>query len=242
MKAPALALAIGTGLVAVTASAHTIIKDPPPIGSQNDLLTNPCGCSFGTNGTCPATYPVTTLTAGTQVEITWTELINHAGKFRVAISTMPPDQVTAADLDAHVLATPLDMNSTPMADIKQTILVPDTPCDKCTLQVRQDATNAADPFYYSCAAIKIIPNPGAGATTATGAGGASGTGGAGGATAGSGGGSSAAGSSNGPHYKPEPLPSGCTLTGAATPFGGLSLLVPAVGAAAALAARRRRPR
>jgi MYXO-CTERM domain-containing protein len=237
MKAPAIAIALGVGLVAVTASAHTIVKDPPPIGSQNDLLTNPCGCSFGMGGTCPTNYPVTTLTAGTQVEITWTELINHNGKFRIAISTMAPEMVTAADLDAHVLASVVDQNNTAMGDVKQTILVPDTPCDKCTLQVRQDATNAADPFYYSCAAIKIVPNTGTGSTTAAT------TGGAGGSTAGAGGGAASGGGStagsNGPRYQPEPgSPSkGCTFTA-----GGASeawWVLPALGIAA-VAARRRR--
>ncbi len=77
-----------------------------------------------------------------------------------------------------------------------TITVPDTPCASCTLQLRQLMTGAAQPYYWSCAAIKIVPAGGPVQTTSgDGAGGAGGAGGGGSAgeggstatTAGSGG-------------------------------------------------------
>ncbi len=239
MKASVSAIALAAGFVTIAASAHTIVKDPAPIGNNAQLLTSPCGCSFvqGASDACPTTYPVTTLVAGSQLPVTFTELQNHAGKFRIAISTLAPDAVTEADFDSHVLYMGVDNNTTANKDLTQTILVPDTPCDKCTLQVRQAASDGANPFYWSCAAIKIVPSAGTtGASTAAAAG-TSSTSAGGGATAGSGGASS--GGNGQPRWQPEPLPSGCSLSSGASEESSFGWLLPAA-AALLIGARRKR--
>jgi hypothetical protein len=243
MKPSAIAVLLAAGLIVVTASGHTIVKTPPPIGAQADLLVEPCGCDFvNMPNMCPATYPVTPLKAGSQYQVTWTELINHAGKFRVAISSKSPETVTEADFDANVLYDGVDNNTTVPKDISTTILVPDAPCTKCTLQVRQDASDGPNPFYYSCAAITIVPGTGGAgggaATVASGATTDAATSGTGSPVASSDGGRS-------PNYMPEPNASGCSVS---SPFAvaddgtsnaGLAWLIPAF-AAFVVAARRKR--
>lgn len=197
MKALALASFAATSILtlAIPAAAHSILVNPPPVGQDDGAKSGPCGCYFGgapqdpaddpSPAPCPGDYQVTTLTAGAPLKIQWKETINHDGKFRLAFSSKTPDAATKADMDGGVLVEIDDTNATAGATLSQTVTVPSEPCDLCTIQLRQLMVGAANPYYYSCAAVKIVaPDPGnggggaGGGTTSTGAG-ASSSGGSG---------------------------------------------------------------
>ena len=243
MKPIAPALGLSFCLVAAVASAHTIIKDPAPIGSMNDIKTGPCGCVFvaGDDAECPATFPVRQLNAGDQLDVTWTEFINHPGKFRIALTTVAPEDATMDDLDAGVLWEGPDNNTTVPKDLSQTILVPATPCTKCTLQVRQYMSDS-DNYYFSCAAVQILDGTGGTGPTTTS------TTGAGGAPAEATSSATAAASTGGladgePHYVPEPGdPTKCSVSSAATDSGSLTSLALVAAGLVLHVARRRRSR
>ncbi len=233
MKAPFLAsfaaLSVVTAL-AGPAAAHTILVNPPPIGQDDGAKSGPCGCYFGggpedpnddpSPAPCPGDYPVTTLQAGTQLKIEWKETINHDGNFRLAFASSAPDATTKAAMDGGVVIEIPDENGTSGATLSQTITVPSTPCDLCTIQLRQFMMGAANPYYYSCAAVKIV----AAGSTSSGTGGAGGGAGGMGQGAASAGGNGAGASSQGgvPFStgagKAEPQPeikSGCNVGGEA---------------------------
>ena len=181
----ALALALGFAFAFTmlgaprAAAAHSLLVNPPPLIADDSAKSGPCGCYFGagpedptddaTASKCPANYTTTQLVAGSQLQVSWKETVNHDGAFRLAFSPTPVDSVVKADLDASVLYEKPDTNTVAGTTITATITVPDTPCASCTLQLRQLMTGAAKPYYWSCAAIKIVPVGGStGATTGSG--------------------------------------------------------------------------
>lgn len=232
------AATVAAAMTFSSASAHTVLKSPAPLSADADAKVGPCGCTFepGATKPCDAMYNVQTLTAGTTVNVTWTETIQHTGKFRVAFSSKAPEDVTVADMDGGVLWEGNDNNPTAPKDISQPITVPNTPCDLCTIQVRQFMENAASPYYFTCAAVKIVAPSGTGgmggmgsstdaSSTATGATSAKA--------------SSATVGGAGPQYIPEPNEEGCSVSPGET---DASALLPAVVIAGWLAARRVRSR
>jgi hypothetical protein len=232
------ALAVSTATTissfALLASAHTVLVAPPPLTGNDSAKTGPCGCTFG-SGTiiCPNDYTVTEFQAGEQISITWNETVNHDGDFRVSFSDKAPEDVTVADMDGATLqmTVPDDQAG---GLVTKSFTLPDTPCDLCTIQVRQYMMGADPPYYFTCAAIKIV----AGAST-SGAGGGAASGSGGGAS----GPSSGAGSEGGgqPVWEPEPQ-SGCTV--ATRPEGDVDARslgsIGLVAAGLALGVRRRR--
>ncbi len=218
----ALALALTVLGAPRVASAHSLLVNPPPLTSDDNAKSGPCGCYFGagpqdpaddaTASACPAAYPTTELVAGSLVQITWKETVNHDGMFRLAIAPTPVDSVIKADLDAHVVYEKADTNTVAGNTITATITVPDQPCASCTLQLRQLMTGSAKPYYWSCAAIKIVA---AGGTSGAGGAGAGGAGGGGSSTAAA---ASAGGSDStaaGPAAAPIPFKTGAC---SASPF------------------------
>jgi hypothetical protein len=260
-RAATIAAALAITALALPADAHSILVSPPPIGPDPGAKAGPCGCYFGAAPEdpndpnpqpCPVNYTVTTLEAGSQVEIQWKETVNHDGKFRFAFSSKPPEQVKKADMDAGVLVEIPDTNSVAGTTLKQMITVPDKPCDLCTIQLRQLMLNAPNPYYYSCAAVKIV-SPGAGSSSAgAGAsGGAGGTGGAAGAGAGASGGAGGAGQgassgqgalggSTGAGRAEQQPPVASSCSASSTPAGGAPFVPLAIAAFSLAAARRRR--
>jgi hypothetical protein len=240
------------------AAAHSLLVSPPPLIADDSAKSGPCGCYFGagpedptedaTASKCPANYTTTSLVAGSQLKVSWKETVNHDGAFRLAFSPTPVDGVVKADLDANVLYEKPDTNTVAGTTITATITVPDTPCASCTLQLRQLMTGAAKPYYWSCAAIKIVPAGGStGATTGSGPSGAGGAGGAGGdgqgvsspAAVGAGGSDSTAA---GPAATPIPFKTGaCSVSrGDGEPGSGTAILAAAL--VMTLAIRRRHAR
>ena len=179
--AKALAAIAATCLLSTAASAHTLLVDPPPISPNDNAKSGPCGCKFGSDPACPANYTTTTYNVGDTVTIKWKETVQHNGKFRLAFSTKEPDAVKSADLDANVLYDKADANSQSGGMITTTLTIPDAPCDPCTLQLRQFMEGAANPYYFSCASIRIVdPNATSSSSSTSGdpTGGAGGAGGA----------------------------------------------------------------
>lgn len=249
-----LPLAILLG-VPGTAAAHSLLTVPPPLVQDDNAKSGPCGCYFGagpedpaedpTPAQCPADFPVTTLEAGTELTVEWKETINHNGSFRIAFSPKAPDQTLKADVDANILMEIPDENGTSGATLTQKVTVPNEPCDLCVLQLRQFMMGAASPYYYSCAAVKIVAPRGSTSSGAGGAGGAEGTG-ASAATSGGQGSSSPTGggmTSTGAGYaEPDPeVPEGCSASprGAAN-AGALAIVGLALAAGALRKARARR--
>jgi MYXO-CTERM domain-containing protein len=259
---PLVALALAFTVLGAprVAAAHSLLVNPPPLSTDDNAKSGPCGCYFGagpedptedtTAAKCAANYTTTELVAGAQLKVSWKETVNHDGMFRIAFAPTPVDGVVKADLDANVLYDKADTNTVAGTTITATITVPDKPCASCTLQLRQLMTGASKPYYWSCAAIKIVPAGGTSAAAATGAGGdGAGGGGSGAGGAGAGGGTvspAGAGGSDstaaGPAVAPVPLTTGaCSASpGGGAPRSGAMLLL-AVGAMM-LGARRRRPR
>ncbi len=183
-----LALSLLSPLLgAGAASAHTLLVNPPPLTADDNAKSGPCGCYFGggpedpgddgSASPCPGNYPKTDLVAGSEITVSWKETVNHDGSFRLAISNQPVDAVVKADLNAGVIYDKPDANNTSGATITAKILVPETPCESCTLQLRQTMNGSAKPYYWSCAAIRILPAGGAttgAASTSSGVGGGSG--------------------------------------------------------------------
>ncbi len=197
MSARTFALLAGLSLsfVATNTDAHSLLMNPPPVINDDGAKSGPCGCYFGagpedpnedtTATACPAGYTTTSLEAGSQLQVTWKETVNHDGKFRVALSTKPINLATRADLDANVLYEANDTNATSGGIVKTTIIVPDTPCTNCVLQLRQFMSGATKPYYYTCAAIDItVPS---GSSSSSSGGNASSSGGGMGGAGGSGG-------------------------------------------------------
>lgn len=183
----ALALAIAFLGAARATAAHTLLVNPPPLIADDNAKSGPCGCYFGagpedptedgTAATCPEEYPTTELVAGSQLTVSWKETVHHDGTFRLAFAPLPVSGVVKADLDAGVLYEKTDENTVAGATITATLTVPSEPCADCTLQLRQLMTGSPNPYYWSCAAIKIVPVGTTGSGLATsGAGGAGGDG------------------------------------------------------------------
>jgi hypothetical protein len=231
---PLLALSLSRA-----ALAHTLLMDPPPVTGDDDAKSGPCGCEFGGDPACPASYPKTVLTAGETYIVKWKETVNHTGSFRLAFATKPVDQVVGADLDANILYDETDDNNTAGATLTTTIVVPDTPCAACTLQLRQFMEGAANPYYYSCASVQILAPGGTGGAGPTGSTSTSGSGPSSGAGGAGQGGDTGEGGSTGPGLATPPpvIQTGsCSAGGEAS--GALWMCVTgALGIAAAL--RRR---
>lgn len=261
MKSTLLSAAVALSALALsqTTQAHTLLVDPPPLTSNDGAKSGPCGCEVGGEPPCSADYKTTELKAGQQITVTWKETIQHTGKFRLAFSSKPVTAVSGADLEANILYDKADQNSMAGATLTASITVPSTPCESCTLQLRQLMEGAANPYYYSCASIRIVADDASSSSSssssaATGAGGSTssgepGSGGAGGAGQGGAPGSGEGGST-GPGLAPPETPievGGCSVGGA--PAGsassnalGLFTAAAVVAGAITRLARRRRQR
>lgn len=230
-----------------SAEAHTILVSPPPISPVDSAKVGPCGCEFGGDPACPANFETTELTAGDALSIKWKETVQHTGKFRLALSTKAPDQVTGADFDANVVYDKTDNNGVAGGSISTTITVPNTPCDPCTLQLRQFMEGAANPYYYSCASVRIVEASASSSSSA-----ASGSGGVGGDPTGGGDPSSGAGvggdpfggagGSTGPGIAtpPSPIQTGGCNAGGASPGAFALFAIGALGLITRLARSKKR--
>ena len=192
-------------LLALPALAHVKLTLPAnfqvtdALGSPNK--SEPCG------GAGTATGAVTTVMAGSQLTVSWTEPVFHPGHFRIGIARNPSDFVTpipvltnnntncsSAPIQSQVTYPTLvdglfAQHTSGSGPFTTTVTVPMISCTNCRLQLMQFmSSHPPSCFYYQCATLNIVmPDAGQPMTDAgTGAGGGAGTGG-GTATGGSGG-------------------------------------------------------
>ena len=232
MKHPALALVAISAAWAIPAAAHIELTYPTPryvydpITKGSVQKVGPCGDPVG--GTPTGT--VTPLQGGDEITVTWTEVINHPGHFRIALDqnqngsdefTYPVDQFDK-NVTGNIIAY-IDDNGG--SDFQYTFTLPNIDCPNCVLQVVQVMTDKVNPtwgdndLYFWCADIAITKSNGQGGGGGTGGSTSSGTGGAGGmgsASGGNGGGGNgtAATSSSGGGNFPTNDDEGCTVTAA----------------------------
>src|SRR5690606_22958519 len=136
-------------------AAHIVLSHPiaryPIVGFETGMKGCPCGMATGggnSNRTCNVEKDGSdpnrdesrafTAEAGSKLVVEFDETVGHAGKFRIAFD---PDGADFYDFNEHVLAEVDDPqgNTGNAGGTKWQIEVtlPDTPCDKCTLQLIQ---------------------------------------------------------------------------------------------------------
>ncbi|MFO0552433.1 MAG: SCE4755 family polysaccharide monooxygenase-like protein [Polyangiaceae bacterium] len=226
-----------TTIIALPAAAHTVLVNPQPLSTDDNAKTAPCGCTFGSGTSqCAPDYKVTAFTPGQQITVTWNETVNHDGEFRVAFVAKAPQDVTAADFDNATLTKTITDNQAGGLQ-STTLTLPSTPCDECTVQVRQFMMGAPSPYYFTCAAVSIGASTGQGGA---GGGGPIGTGGDGGAPNTSGPATGPGVGGGEPEWAgPEPNDDGCTTAARSANDAGALLVFAGIGL---VFARRRRPR
>ena len=159
-------------LLASPALAHIKLTLPENFQITDGLggpnKTQPCG------GAGTATGLVTTVEAGSQLTVTWTEPIPHPGHFRIGIATDQAQFVTpvpvltaggtncsTAPIQSPVayptLVDGLFPHATSQASYTTTVTVPMMSCANCTLQLMQFMSSHAPAcFYYLCAKLRIV--------------------------------------------------------------------------------------
>lgn len=162
-----------TALVLFALLGHIKLTDPPSFqvtlsdGSPNKAA--PCG------GAGTPTGIVTTVEAGSQLTVSWTEPIKHPGHFRIGIASDPSAFVTppvTADSSSACGSTTIETNPSLPTIVDglfphtvaqstgawtTTITVPMMSCENCMLQLMQFMGQHGAPcFYYQCAALRIV--------------------------------------------------------------------------------------
>jgi hypothetical protein len=159
-------------LAAVPALAHIKLTLPETFQVTDSLggpnKSEPCG------GAGTATGVVTTVEAGSQLTVTWTEPVPHPGHFRIGIATDPVQFVTPvpvltnggmncstapiqSPVVAPILVDGLFPHTASGAPYTTTVTVPMMTCANCTLQLMQFMSSHGPPcFYYQCAKLRIV--------------------------------------------------------------------------------------
>ncbi len=223
MRKQACTVVLVLGCIAThTAHAHFTLKAPASwLNEGSDGAPQkggPCGPGGYDNvNPVPASGKITEFHVGETIDVQWTDTVAHPGYFRIALAPNRDDlknptivQDGSCNFDETMVPTSASGNV--LADgvsfrsrvgfsdaagkmFTQKVTLPNTPCDKCTLQVVQvmenDLQALSKCYYFHCADIKILPAgvPGSAGTSGGVAGdGASGVGagGAGSGTAGAG--------------------------------------------------------
>jgi BIM1-like copper acquisition factor len=226
-----LAAALGACAWFSVADAHAHIRLLSPASwvveaaDGTPQKAGPCGG----NGT--PTGMITEFQAGETIMVQWQETVPHPGHFRISLAEnrtdfVDPQVQTAPGSNMSVSATVMDPpvapvlrdNVAPRTSVSaagtmfnEPVTLPDTPCEKCTLQVIQFmAEHAPGYFYYHCADIRILAADGSGGGAAGAAGaGAVGTGGT--ASSGNAGSAGAAGTPDPVVDSDEDDDSGCSI-------------------------------
>ena len=155
-------------VAAVPASAHIDMSFPTP--RFDDGQNKWCPCGTGGDGTrrnngcaVSTTDPnrggtSNAFTAGQTITITWTETVDHVGRFRVSFD---PDGADQPDFDANILADIPDPSGNGGAHSLD-VTLPNVNCDNCTLQLIQvmngdtaDAVATPINSYFQCANLVL---------------------------------------------------------------------------------------
>ena len=131
--------------------AHATLLSPKP-RTKLTLKDGPCGGVRRTN------QPLE-LEAGSEIEVSWEEYVDHPGFYRILFSK-------SGDTGFAVLLDNIsDRKATfeePILEYTARVTLPDEPCDDCTLQLIQVMmeTPSAPKYYYSCADLRLtVPAP-----------------------------------------------------------------------------------
>lgn len=141
--------------------AHARLVSPVP-RTMTISSAGPCGNAARTSS------PMV-LQAGQMVDVTWEEVQDHNGYYRLLLSAANDTGFTVL-LD-NIADRPIPMDMTKNT-YDATVQMPSTPCTACTLQLIF-VTNGASDDYYSCADVQIVASattttvPSGGATTTT---------------------------------------------------------------------------
>lgn len=152
---------LGVALPA-TASAHVNLTYPP--ARSNQQFSTPCGEAGSVRGT-----NVTTLTPGATITVTWDEVIQHPGHYRIAFDvdgqdfTNPPDYTTDTSATSPNLIVDLIADTNTQSYMRQ-ITLPNVTCTNCTLQLIQmntdkppyDSGASSDDLHFQCADISLV--------------------------------------------------------------------------------------
>ena len=132
-------------LACVPAAAH--IRMDFPIGRYGDDFQKQGPCGAGADD--PRSGNINTFEPGATVTVRWSETIDHVGFFRVAFDVDGSDDFE--DPANELARTDDGING---AGLERTleIVLPDTECDNCTVQLIQDMSGG---FYYQCADLVI---------------------------------------------------------------------------------------
>lgn len=183
-----MALALITTALAVFSwvapcNAHINLESPPPRGGDGQK-EDPCG------GAAPGER--TEVTGGMPLKVTWSDGVPHPGWYVISLDPtgddfdgdgdgtgdFPPQSVDTAGMykngDGSLVLMdnidPVDYggNRTPGEHMAE-IMIPNEPCDDCTLQLIEvmddmahapSAQNAHGHVYFRCADIKIVAGSG----------------------------------------------------------------------------------
>jgi hypothetical protein len=215
----AVALVV-SGMTAAPAHAHFKLLTPDAWIEQADdggpQKGGPCGPGGYDEGpplgiAVTPTGKVTEYHAGDTVHVTWEVTVPHNGYYRIALAenrddfTELPLNNGQCEVDMSSIQTGphdnvlmdgigADVNNATTVTM-QDVVLPDEPCEKCTLQVTMFMSNHPPPcVYYHCADIRILPKAGSGTDAGMSSGGGTGGSGSGGATGGGSGGTTSGGS------------------------------------------------
>jgi hypothetical protein len=141
--------------------AHARLVSPTP-RTMTISSTGPCG------GAARTQAPLV-VQPGQMVDVTWEEVQDHTGYYRLLFSAANDTSFTVL-LD-NIADVPIPMGMTKNT-YNATVQMPSTPCTACTLQLIF-VTTGASADYYSCADVQIAPAattttvPSGGSTTTT---------------------------------------------------------------------------
>jgi hypothetical protein len=151
--------------IALPARARAHVRLVSPLSRYGDeMKVGPCGRSLGTR-----TANVTTLRPGSTVTVTFLEIIDHPGYFRIAFDPAGDDDLGPPVYDSgtstFVNPSNVQVLADHIADAVSTsgsveVTLPSIECDTCTLQLIQVMTDkppfdGLDDFYYQCADLVL---------------------------------------------------------------------------------------
>lgn len=162
-------------LLPLVSGAHTRMDTPVPRDPDDGIKAGPCGPYVK-----PAVNnPANVYTEGAEIDIAFTETVNHTGYFWVDLAMddvaltnyNPNDPDPANNTRANVWrlqpplaqANTIDANGNFIDDNpnsgfqfqRKVVLPTGVTCDNCTLRIVQFMEGRVQPYYYTCSDVKI---------------------------------------------------------------------------------------
>ncbi|MCB0367140.1 MAG: lytic polysaccharide monooxygenase [Bdellovibrionaceae bacterium] len=176
--------------LAVESQAHIRLNTPRPRTGTTDGTKSNSGDQDPCGGVARGANPLQ-LTAGSTINFTWDETINHPGRFLVQFS-LQNDQ--GFSLAQNELLRKEDTQN--RGSHNESVRLPNVTCDRCTLRLVQVMSDQPGQLYVQCVDIRLVAATGP-TPPPTGGGG------------GDGGGQSSQGSQEAQKDNKVEMPSGC---------------------------------